>query len=352
MAWPLNKGERGKARSDHVGFSLLETFFAGIRPGRGRTAKLSELRAAHPYNQWREASSEPPGKNGERTALKTRPGARLFPASLLLTRGGSGPYNVRMLKSLEEFIQPGSEEEQLANELDFSRIPRHVAVIMDGNGRWARKKNLPRVEGHRAGSKSVREIVETSARVGVKILTLYAFSKENWKRPKREVATLWRLLEDYLRREDKVLLENNFRLRVIGQKDGLPPAALRELERVERLTRNNDRLQICLALNYGGRAEIVDAVKRILERKDIAPAELNEEVFSRYLYTEGIPDPDLLIRTSGEYRVSNFLLWQIAYSEIWITPEFWPDFSKKHFLRALVDYQKRERRFGDVRPPK
>jgi undecaprenyl diphosphate synthase len=257
-----------------------------------------------------------------------------------------------MFKSLEGFIQPGSEEERLANQLDFSRIPRHVAVIMDGNGRWARSKNLPRVEGHRAGAKSVREIVEISARVGVKIITLYAFSKENWKRPKREVSTLWGLLEDYLRKEDKVLVENQFRLKVIGQKEGLPRSLSKELDRVEELTKANSRLTICLALNYGGRTEIVDAVKRILNEKDVSVEALDEDMFSRYLYTGDLPDPDLLIRTSGEFRVSNFLLWQIAYSEIWITPDYWPDFRARHFLQALGDYQKRERRFGDIHPSK
>jgi len=269
---------------------------------------------------------------------------------LLFDNSGGNPYNVRMLKSLEGFVEPGSEEERLAHELDFSRIPRHVAVIMDGNGRWAKQRNLPRVEGHRAGAKSVREVVETSARVGVQILSLYAFSKENWKRPKKEISTLLRLLEDYLRKEDKVLVENNFRLKVIGQKDGLPPSLQRELGRVEDLTKANDGLMICLALNYGGRTEIVDAVKKILKEKDVSAESLDEEAFARHLYTGDLPDPDLLIRTSGEFRISNFLLWQIAYSEIWITPDYWPDFRKKQLLQALVDYQKRERRFGDVRP--
>jgi undecaprenyl diphosphate synthase len=253
-----------------------------------------------------------------------------------------------MFKDLEGFLEPGSEEELLARRLDFARIPRHVAVIMDGNGRWAKSRNLPRIEGHRAGSKAVREIVETSARVGVRILTLYAFSRENWKRPKREVNALMHLLEDYLKKEDKVLVENNFRLVVIGRKEGLPSAVRRELDRVEALTRENTRMTIGLALNYGGRAEIVDAVRSILKSGDVDPDRLDEETFARHLYTAGLPDPDLLIRTSGEYRVSNFLLWQIAYAEIWITPDFWPDFGRKRFLEAMIDYQKRERRFGDI----
>lgn len=255
-----------------------------------------------------------------------------------------------MQESLEGFIEPGSEEDQLVRKIDFSKLPRHVAVIMDGNGRWAKKRSLPRVEGHRAGAESVREVVETCARLGIKYITLYAFSKENWKRPRREVATLWRLLEEYLKKQDKVLLENRFRLKVIGQRNGIPVSVQKELNRVEELTKDNDRITIVLALNYGGRTEIVDSIKKVLKERDFDVESFNEEKFSKYLYTAEIPDPDLLIRTSGEQRVSNFLLWQIAYSEIWITPEYWPDFRKKHLLQAVVDYQKRERRFGDIHP--
>lgn len=262
----------------------------------------------------------------------------------------ASPYNWSMKNSLKDFIKPGSEEESLAEKIDFSKLPTHVAVIMDGNGRWAKKKKLPRIEGHRAGAKSVREIVEISARLGIKFLTLYAFSKENWKRPQKEISTLWRLLEDYLKKEDKVLVDNQFRLRVIGQREDIPSYVRTQLERVEDLTKNFDRLTIILALNYGGRDEIVDAVKRIAKDKDCDVESLDEEKFSDYLYTNHIPDPDLLIRTSGELRVSNFLLWQIAYSEIWITPVYWPDFRKKQLLQALVDYQERERRFGDIHP--
>jgi len=255
-----------------------------------------------------------------------------------------------MLDNLKDFIKPGSEEEKLVKQIDFSRLPTHVAVIMDGNGRWAKKRKLPRLEGHRAGARSVREVVETCARLGIKYLTLYAFSKENWKRPKKEVATLWRLLEDYLKKEDKTLVKNKFRLMIIGQREGVPFSARRELERVEKLTKHNQRMTIVLALNYGGRTEIVDSVKKILREKNVDIDSLDEKKFSHYLYTGHLPDPDLLIRTSGEMRVSNFLLYQIAYSEIWITQEYWPDFSKKHMLQALVDYQKRERRFGDIYP--
>jgi len=255
-----------------------------------------------------------------------------------------------MSKGLEDFIKPGSEEDLLVKQLDLSRLPRHVAIIMDGNGRWAKKRKLPRVEGHRVGSKSVREVIETCARLRIEFLTLYAFSKENWKRPKKEVATLWRLLEEYLKKEDKVLVKNQFRLKVIGEIKDIPLSARKELVRVEELTKNNKRLTIVLALNYGGRDEIVDAVKSILKEKDMDINTLDEDKFSRYLYTAQLPDPDLLIRTSGEFRVSNFLLWQIAYSEIWITDVFWPDFRKKQLLQALLDYQKRERRFGDIHP--
>jgi len=255
-----------------------------------------------------------------------------------------------MREDLEGFIEPGSKEEQLVSQLDFSRLPQHVAVIMDGNGRWAKEKKLPRVEGHRAGSESVQEAVETCARLGIKYLTLYAFSKENWKRPRKEIAMLWRLLEDYLKKEDKVLVKNRFRLKVIGQIGDIPSSVQKELERVEELTKDNRRMTIILALNYGGRTEIIDGVKKILKDKDFDIESLDEKKFSQYLYTAHLPDPDLLIRTSGELRISNFLLYQIAYSEIWITPAYWPDFRKKHMLQALVDYQKRERRFGDIYP--
>jgi undecaprenyl diphosphate synthase len=255
-----------------------------------------------------------------------------------------------MSKRLEDFVKPGSEEDALLKQIDVSLLPRHVAVIMDGNGRWAKKRKLPRVEGHRAGTKSVQEVVETCAYLGIELVTLYAFSKENWKRPKREVTTLWRLLEEYLKKEDSILVKNKFRLKIIGQRDALPVSVNNELKRVEDLTKNNDRMTIVLALNYGGRAEIVDAVKRIMQNNKSNIDSITEEEFSKYLYTADLPDPDLLIRTSGELRISNFLLWQIAYSEIWITAELWPDFTKKHMLQAIVDYQKRERRFGDIRP--
>jgi len=255
-----------------------------------------------------------------------------------------------MRENLEGFIEPGSEEDSLVEALDFARLPRHIAIIMDGNGRWAKLRNLPREEGHKAGAKSVQEVVEICARLGIDYLTLYAFSKENWKRPKSEISLLWKLLENYLREEHRILIKNQLRLKVIGQIEDLPGAVRRELRRVEDMTRDFKRMTIVLALNYGGRAEIVEAVKKICKNNSSELESLDEKKFAEYLFTSDIPDPDLLIRTSGELRVSNFLLWQIAYSEIWITPDYWPDFRKKHLLRALIDYQKRERRFGDIQP--
>jgi undecaprenyl diphosphate synthase len=255
-----------------------------------------------------------------------------------------------MRENLKDFIEPGSEEEKLLNSLDFGRLPRHIAVIMDGNGRWAKLRNLPREEGHKAGAKSVQEVVETCARLGIEYLTLYAFSKENWKRPKAEISMLWKLLENYLKQEHKVLVKNQLCLKVIGQRDDLPLTVRRELRRVEDLTKDFKRMTIVLALNYGGRAEIVEAVKKLCKDNSSNIDSLDEKTFANYLSTSDIPDPDLLIRTSGEMRISNFLLWQIAYSEIWITQEYWPDFRKKNLLQALVDFQKRERRFGDIHP--
>jgi undecaprenyl diphosphate synthase len=254
-----------------------------------------------------------------------------------------------MEKHLEEFFPPGTEEGRLLLRVDFDRLPRHIAVIMDGNGRWAAGRGLPRVEGHRAGSASVREIVEASARLGIGVLTLFAFSSENWKRPRPEVGRLWRLLREKLTQDDGLLVRNDIRLRVIGRREGIPALVLKEVERVEALTRESRRMTLVVALNYGGRAEIVDAARRILRDKRVSPAKLDEKAFAAHLTTEGLPDPDLLIRTSGELRVSNFLLWQIAYAEIIVTPVLWPDFRRKHLLEAILEFQKRDRRFGNVR---
>ncbi len=247
-------------------------------------------------------------------------------------------------------LPSGSAEEALARQIDFDRLPAHVAVIMDGNGRWAAQRHLPRVEGHRAGIESVREVVEGSARLGIKVLTLYAFSVENWKRPATEVSTLMALLKRYLRSELNTLLRNDIHFHVIGREEELAPDIRRELEDAEAKTASNVGMRFNIALNYGGRAEIVEAAKRLITAKIDADT-LDEQRFSQFLYTAGQPDPDLLIRTSGEMRVSNFLLWQIAYAEIWVTDTLWPDFRKRHLLEAILAYQKRERRYGGIKHP-
>jgi undecaprenyl diphosphate synthase len=254
------------------------------------------------------------------------------------------------LEELLSVVTAGSPEEALAREVKFDRLPQHVAVIMDGNGRWAAQRHLPRVEGHRAGIESVRDVVESSARIGIKVLTLYAFSVENWKRPPTEVSTLMALLKRYLRLELNTLLRNNIRFRVIGRADELAPDIRKELKAAEDKTAANTGMQFNIALNYGGRAEIVEAAKRLLAA-GAAPDEVDEQRFAGFLYTAGQPDPDLLIRTSGEMRVSNFLLWQIAYAEIWVTETLWPDFRKRHLLEAILAYQKRDRRYGGITQP-
>jgi undecaprenyl diphosphate synthase len=257
------------------------------------------------------------------------------------------------LQDLLDVVPSGSEEHALLKSIDFERLPRHVAVIMDGNGRWAKLQHKRRVEGHRAGIASVRDVVETSARLGLQVLTLYAFSVENWKRPKSEVSTLMGLLKRYLRMELNTLLRNNIRFRVIGRPEELPKDVREELERGTERTSGCSGLLFNIALNYGGRAEITDAVRRLatdLLANGRDPSRIDERTLSSYLYTAGQPDPDLLIRTSGEMRVSNFLLWQIAYAEIWVTDVLWPDFRRKHLLQAIADYQKRERRYGGIHP--
>ncbi len=257
------------------------------------------------------------------------------------------------LQDLLAVVPAGSDERALLQSIDFERLPRHVAIIMDGNGRWAKLRHKRRVEGHRAGIASVRDVVETSARLGLEVLTLYAFSVENWKRPKTEVSTLMGLLKRYLRMELNTLLKNNIRFRVIGRMDELPKDVQDELQRGIERTADRTGLLFNIALNYGGRAEITDAVGRLV--RDILangrdPSKIDEPLLSSYLYTAGQPDPDLLIRTSGELRVSNFLLWQIAYAEIWVTDVLWPDFRRRHLLQAVADYQKRERRYGGISP--
>jgi len=252
------------------------------------------------------------------------------------------------LEQLLASIPPGSPDETLARQVNFEQLPAHVAIIMDGNGRWAAQRHLPRVEGHRAGIDSVRDVVETAARLGIHVLTLYAFSVENWKRPRAEINTLMMLLKRYLRLELSTLLSNNIRFRVIGRPEELAPDVRHELEVGIRQTGANTGMLFNIALNYGGRAEIVDAVRRAI-RSGVSPDDLDERRFGDFLYTAGQPDPDLLIRTSGEMRVRNFLLWQIAYSEIWVTETLWPDFRRRHLLEAVVAYQKRDRRYGGIK---
>ncbi|NNV01837.1 isoprenyl transferase [Brevibacillus sp. MCWH] len=255
---------------------------------------------------------------------------------------------------LEHLARKWSRKAQQANttELDLSgQIPHHVAVIMDGNGRWAKKRNLPRVAGHRAGMKTVKEVVKAADEIGVQYLTMYAFSTENWKRPRDEVDFLMRLPQEFLSTELEELVERNVRVRMVGSREQLPPYTIQALETAEHRTRNNTGLQLNFALNYGARKEIVEAVKDIaarLQAGEIDLEQLNEDVISRHLYTSEIPDPDLLIRTSGEIRLSNFMLWQLAYTELWFTEVLWPDFTREHFYQAIVEYQGRARRYGAV----
>src|SRR5438270_7915711 len=259
------------------------------------------------------------------------------------------------MKDLLEVLRPGEPDLELALAIDAERLPAHIAIIMDGNGRWANRRSLPRVAGHRAGVGPVRNTVETCARLGIKVLTLYAFSVENWKRPRAEVETLWRLLRFYLRRELPELQKHDIRLEAIGRLEALPEQVRTELEAAVKATSLNRGLLVNLAINYGGRAELVDAVNAILDSarrtEKLSGLRLDEEMISANLYTSRSPDPDLLIRTSGEMRISNFLLWQIAYSEIYITDTLWPDFGRTDLIRAILDFQKRHRRFGGLNPP-
>lgn len=240
---------------------------------------------------------------------------------------------------------------QLQDQLDASTLPKHVAVIMDGNGRWAKQQGKPRVEGHRAGVHSVRAIVEAAAEMGLHALTLYAFSSENWRRPALEVKALMTLLVEFLKREVGEMNANNIRLATIGRTGELPEKVQKNLRKAIEATQQNTGLTLTLALNYGGQHEILDAVKKIVhdvQGERLTPEELTSDVFARYLYTADLPELELIIRTSGEMRVSNFLLWQLAYAELYVTPVLWPDFRKPHFYQAILDFQHRARRFGDV----
>ena len=256
-----------------------------------------------------------------------------------------------MFANFVEIIERGSRDEQLLAQLDWTRLPRHVAIIMDGNGRWAAQRGQPRVAGHRAGIEAVRAAVDTGARLGLGALTLYAFSTENWKRPRLEVDALMRMLKRYLRLELDEIDRQNIRFQPIGRIEGLHDSVRRELQKAIDRTQSNTGMTLSVALNYGGRAEIIDAVRDAVRKlvADGRPAdEITEEDVGRNLYTRGLPELDLLVRTSGELRISNFLLWQAAYSEIYVTETFWPDFRRTHMLEAVANYQRRDRRFGGL----
>jgi len=246
-------------------------------------------------------------------------------------------------------VKKGTAEAELLGQIDLRCLPRHLAVIMDGNGRWAKRRHLPRIAGHRAGIRAVRHVVEACARLGIPYLTLYAFSMENWKRPHTEIKLLMGLLRQYLKKEIRELNQHKIRLGVIGRIQELPPPVVHDLEEALEKTRQNTGLRLTLALNYGARTELVDAVRELLASVGRnGSAIIDEAALSARLYTRDLPDPDLLIRTSGELRLSNFLLWQAAYAELWITDTLWPDFERKDLFQAIVDYQKRERRYGGL----
>jgi undecaprenyl diphosphate synthase len=256
------------------------------------------------------------------------------------------------MKELLQTLSPDERDWHIATQLDPKRLPGHIAIIMDGNGRWARQRNFPRIIGHRAGMQSVRTAVETCARLGIEALTLYAFSVENWKRPRHEIEGLWRLLRYYLRRELPTIIKNDITLLAIGRLESLPEIVQRDLQSAVDRTAGNHGMRLNLAINYGGRTELVDAVNAVLDdarlEGNLDSLEITEEAIASHLYTAGVKDPDLLIRTSGEMRISNFLLWQIAYSELYVTDTLWPDFGRTELLQAVLEYQNRDRRFGGL----
>jgi undecaprenyl diphosphate synthase len=256
------------------------------------------------------------------------------------------------MKELLQVLTPGERDWRIASGLDPKRLPAHIAIIMDGNGRWAKQRNYPRIMGHKAGIDPVRTVVETCAQLGLEALTLYAFSVENWKRPRHEIEGLWRLLRFYLRRELPNLMRNDIQLVAIGRIESLPAPVQAELQMVMDRTAQNRGMRLNLAINYGGRTELVDAVNAMLDNArlegNLDALEITEEGIAEHLYTSGLKDPDLLIRTSGEMRISNFLLWQIAYAELYVTETLWPDFNRTELLEAISDYQNRERRFGGL----
>lgn len=258
----------------------------------------------------------------------------------------------KLLKRTERFDGPEKPiAPELKAQIDSSRMPKHVAVIMDGNGRWAQKRNMPRILGHRAGANAVREVVEAARELEIRYLTLYAFSNENWKRPRREVNALMSLLRKFMKDELDEMMHYGIGMQVIGRTDMLPQKVQDEIRDTIAKTADCDKMTVVLALSYGGRMEIVDAARKIAARcKDgrLDPAAIDEKLFAEHLYLPDCPEPDLLIRTSGECRLSNFMLWQLSYSEIWFTPTLWPDFTKEDFCRAIIDYQNRDRRFGGI----
>lgn len=252
-----------------------------------------------------------------------------------------------MISSFADLVKEGSEEESLLEKINTKKIPVHLAVIMDGNGRWAKNRGLKREEGHKKGADAARRITEYSLRIGVKYLTLFAFSSENWKRPVREINMLMNMLYNKLIEQRDLLVENNIKLNILGELNGLPAKLKNKLKETMELSKSYKKMEVNLALNYGARMEIVNAVKKILKEK-IPPKEIDEKLFKEYLYTKNCPDPDLLIRTSGELRISNFLLFQSAYTELYFTETLWPDFDLNEFLKALLDFQKRARRYGKI----
>lgn len=257
-----------------------------------------------------------------------------------------------MHRNFTEIVKPASEEAALLSQIDFSRMPAHIAIIMDGNGRWAKLRGQPRLFGHREGAESVRAILDTCARLEIKAVTLYAFSTENWSRPEDEVSGLMQMLGYYLKKELKAVNKNNIRFRAIGKIEGLNESLQKQLSSAEKLTENNTGTILNIALNYGGRAEIVEAAKKAAKsfiEKGKSLDDLSDADIEEYLYTNNLPEVDLLIRTSGEFRISNFLLWQIAYSEIYITPTLFPDFRQAEIFKAIIDFQKRDRRFGGTK---
>jgi undecaprenyl diphosphate synthase len=256
-----------------------------------------------------------------------------------------------MRTDFAEVVKPGTPDFALLEQIDWDRLPRHLAIIMDGNGRWAAQRSQPRIAGHRTGVESVRAAVDTAARLGLGALTLYAFSTENWKRPRAEVDALMRMLRRYLRQEFEAIHRQNIRLKAIGRLEALSKIIQTELSSAIQRTSNNTGMVLSVALNYGGRAEIVDACRgavRELVAAGASPDAITEEAIQRHLYTRDLPELDLLVRTSGELRISNFLLWQSAYSEIVVTPTLWPDFRRVNMLEAIIEFQRRERRFGGV----